>query len=148
MSGQKFFHYFDPWTDERSLLCKFVSFQLKVLFTKNPPSTAACPLDKVNTILKTVQNFLYLAFPCIRSTKKESKHISFHQSLKGYLCVHFGQKKLVKNILFLLHQHSLKRFDSNYTPFKLACQNSWRISPYQIPCYEGRVRVCNMQLDI
>ena len=52
------------------------------LFAENPFSTATCPWDKENTILKTVQHFLYLVFPCIRSTKKESKRDFFSLKLK------------------------------------------------------------------
>ena len=130
----------------REICCRFST--KSSLFTENPQSTSACPWDKVNTILKIVQDFLYLASPCIRSTKKESKRISFHQSLKRHLCVCSRQKKLVENIPFLLHQLALTRFDSNYTAYQLTCQNSWHISAYKIPCYEGRVRMCNVQFGI
>ena len=74
--------------------------------------------------------------------------ISDHQSLKKHLFVRSGQTKLVENIPFLLHLHSLTRFDSNYTDYQLACQNSWHTSAYPILCYKGRVRMHNMQLDI
>ena len=50
--------------------------------------------------------------------------ISFQKSLKKHLCVRSGQKKLVENIPLLLHQHGLMRFDSKYTTYQLACQNS------------------------
>ena len=51
-------------------------------FTENPLSTAACSRDKVNTILKTVQHFLYLTFPWVRSTKNESKRDFFSSKRK------------------------------------------------------------------
>ena len=39
------------------------------------------------------------------------------------------------------------RFDSNYTAYQLACQNSRHISAYQIPCYQVRVRMRNVRFD-
>ena len=55
---------------------------------ENPLSTAACPWDQVSTILRTIQHFLYLVFPCIRSTEKESKCGFFSsKGKKASLCL-------------------------------------------------------------
>ena len=129
----------------REVCCRFLTKSYS--FTENPLSTAVCSWDKVNTILKTVQHFLYLAFPYVRSTNKEPKHNFFSLKLKS-VCVPSGQKKLVENISFLLHRHALTRFNSNYTAYQLACQNGWHFSACQIPCYQVGVRMGNMQVDI
>ena len=54
----------------REVCCRFST--KSSLFTENPLSTSTCPWDKLNTILKIVQHFQHLSFPCIRSTKKVS----------------------------------------------------------------------------
>ena len=72
------------------------------LFTENPLSTVACPWHKVNTILKIVQHFLYLEFPCSRSTKKESKRDLFSLNLKkASLCSFWAEETSWKCYFFV-----------------------------------------------
>ena len=70
-------------------------------FTENPLSTAACSRDKVNTILKTVQHFLYLTFPWVRSTKNESKRDFFSSKRKKASLCSFWPEETSWKYLFL-----------------------------------------------
>ena len=83
----------------KEVCCRFST--KSYLFTENSLSTAACPWDKVNTILKTVQHFPYLVFACIRSTKKESKQDIFWPKLKkASMCSFWAEETSWKYSLF------------------------------------------------
>ena len=91
------------------------------------------------------------AFPIPGVSMHQIKNLnmnSFHQSLKKASSRSFQAEETSWKCSFLLHWNVLTRFDSNYTAYQLACQNSWHISANQIPCYEGRVNMRNVQLDI